>query len=248
MARHWIGTSGWSYANWRGTFYPKGLKPAEWLPHYARHLSSVELNASFYRLPSEAMLKGFVARTPDTFLFAIKGSRLITHLKRLRDCEEALATFLARIDLLGARGGPVLFQLPPNFPAEPARLGAFLALLPAGRRFAFEFRDPSWHDEAVYERLRSQGAAFVPFDLAGLCGPRVVTSDFVYVRLHGHQRRYRGAYDPALLQDWAAWLRAQLAEGRDVHVYFDNTDEADHAVRDATRLDALLAGAAPGSE
>lgn len=243
MARHRVGTSGWSYANWRGAFYPENLKQRDWLPYYARHLDSVELNASFYRLPSAAMLEGFVARTPENFLFAIKGSRLITHLKRLLDCADALSTFFERMAVLAPRAGPVLFQLPPNFRADPARLEAFLALLPQDRRFAFEFRDPSWHDETIYAVLRARGAAFVPFELAKLCGPRIVTSDFVYVRLHGRKARYRGAYSEAELADWGAWLREQLRAGRDVYVYFDNTDEADHAVRNAMRLDAMLRAA-----
>jgi uncharacterized protein YecE (DUF72 family) len=239
MARHWVGTSGWTYRNWRGSFYPKELKQGDWLPYYAERLGSVELNASFYRLPPESLLKGLVERTPKDFLVAIKGSRLISHAKRLLHCEDALAVFLGRIALLGARAGPVLFQLPPRFPADPPRLEAFLALLPKNRRFAFEFRDPSWHDEGIYALLRAKNAAFVPFELADLSAPRVVTADFAYVRLHGH-RRYKGAYSEAELADWTAWLRAQMAEGRDVYSYFDNTDEADHAVRNAIRLNEML--------
>ena len=240
MARHWIGTSGWSYDNWRGPVYPPGLKRTEWLAHYARRLRTVELNNSFYHLPREAMLAGWVERTPADFLFAVKAWRAMTHYRRLHDCGGQLALFLERIAALGDKGGPVLFQLPPRWHLDLGRLDGFLALLPEGRRFAMEFRDPSWHCQAVYDRLRGRNVAFCPFELAELTAPRVVTADFVYVRLHGRRARYRGAYDDPALKDWAGWLAGNLARGRDVHVYFDNTDEADHAVRDAERLSRLL--------
>jgi uncharacterized protein YecE (DUF72 family) len=240
MARTWIGTSGWSYTNWRGPFYPPGTKPREWLAFYAQHLRSVEINTTFYRLPAAAMLAGWHARTPAGFLFAIKAWRAITHFKRLHACEAALASFFGAIAPLAEKAGPVLFQLPPRFARDTARLSDFLALLPRGRRFAFEFRDPSWHDDAVYHVLAAHNVAFCPFELAALVAPRVVTADFIYVRLHGRKARYRGAYPQAALADWAAWLGTNIAAGRDAYVFFDNTDQADHAVRDALRLERLL--------
>ncbi|MDJ0946127.1 MAG: DUF72 domain-containing protein [Kiloniellales bacterium] len=245
MARHWIGTSGWSYRNWREGFYPKALKPGEWLGFYAGVLRCVELNASFYRLPREDQLKTWAARTPPDFRFAAKAWRAITHFRRLRDCGELLDAFFARLEALEDKLGPVLFQLPPRFGADPQRLDAFLGGLPRGRRVAVEFRDPSWHCTEVYAVLEAHGAAFCPFELAELRGPRVVTADFTYVRLHGRLARYRGCYGEAELADWAGWLRAQLALGRDVYVFFDNTDEADWAPRNAQRLDRLLAEAPP---
>ena len=241
MARHWVGTSGWSYDGWRGLVYPRSLKPVEWLGHLAGRLPSVEINASFYRLPREAMLRGWVARTPDEFLFAVKAWRAITHFRRLADCAEQLGVFFERIAALGAKGGPVLFQLPPRFAADPPRLAAFLELLPAGRRYAFEFRDPSWHRDQVYALLQARNAAFCPFELGRLASPRVTTADFVYVRLHGREGRYRGDYAGQPLDDWAAWLNERMAEGSDVYVYFDNTDDTDHAVRNAEQLMRMLA-------
>ncbi len=241
MPRYWVGTSGWSYGSWRGCFYPQELKPAAWLRHYARFLHSVELNASFYRLPQEQTLRGWVDKTPDDFLFSVKAWRAITHFRRLADCQSHLRDMFARLELLAGKCGPVLFQLPPRFAADLPRLDAFLAQLPAGHRYAFEFRDPGWHTAATYDALTRHNAAFCPFELAELTGPRVVTADFTYVRLHGRQARYRGAYGEAALAEWADWLRGLLGDGRDVHVYFDNTDEADHAVRDAQRLAAMLA-------
>lgn len=245
MARFWVGTSGWSYDNWRGPFYPAHLARRDWLVHYAGALSSVEINASFYHLPRQSVLEGWAARTPADFLFAIKGWRAITHYRRLHDCAEPLATFLGRIAALGAKGGPVLFQLPPRFAFDAERLARFLALLPADRRFAFEFRDPDWHRDEVYALLGAHNAAFCPFELGPATAPRVVTADFVYVRLHGRRARYRGAYTEAELEEWAGWLGARLAEGRDVYLYFDNTDEADHAIHNAIRLGELLAAGPP---
>ena len=191
------------------------------------------------------MLKGWAERTPAGFRFAVKAWRMLTHRQRLADCGEYLQAFYERLEVLGAKADPVLFQLPPRFPADPARLDGFLGALPAGRRAAFEFRDPSWHDEPVYEVLRRHGAAFVPFELAEQRAPRVATADFVYVRLHGREARYRGRYDEAALTDWADWLAGHMAEGRDAYCFFDNTDRADDAVRNAIELDAMLRRLAP---
>jgi len=241
MARYWISTSGWSYANWRGAFYPRGLRSGDWLGYYARHLASVEINATFYRPPRPAMLAGWAEKTPADFVFAVKVWRAISHFKRLRGCDQALADFLERIRPLGAKAGPLLIQLPPRFARDPERLAAFLAMVPRGRRFAFEFRDPSWHTDEIFELLARHNAAFCPFELGGARAPRVATADFVYVRLHGPAAPYQGAYTEAALRDWAGWLRARMAEGRDAYVYFDNTDEANHAVRDAMALARLMA-------
>lgn len=241
MAKHWIGTSGWSYDGWRGRFYPRGLRKSNWVGHYARSFKTVEINASFYRLPKASVLEGWAAQTPADFLFAVKAWRAITHYRRLADCRDHLEIFYERLAALGPKAGPVLFQLPPRFGVDLARLRDFLALLPAGRRHVFEFRDPSWHDDAVYALLAEHNAAFCPFEMGPARAPRVTTADFVYVRLHGHRRRYRGDYSEATLRDWAAWLGGQMDEGRDVHVYFDNTDEKDYALGNAQALDAMLA-------
>ncbi|GBD42286.1 hypothetical protein HRbin39_01675 [bacterium HR39] len=241
MARARIGTSGWAYGNWRGLFYPPKLRRGEWLVWYARFLDTVEVNASFYRLPSEELVRRWVAHGPDDFLFAVKAWRAITHDRRLADCADLLEQVYARAEPFGAKLGPILFQLPPRFPADPPRLADLLALLRRDRRHAFEFRDPSWHSGEVYRLLERHDCAFVPFDLAGLTGPRVATASFVYVRLHGHERRYRGRYTREQLEDWAGWLAERLEEGRDVFVYFDNTDEEAHAVVNARELRAMLA-------
>jgi uncharacterized protein YecE (DUF72 family) len=242
MAEARVGTSGWSYANWRGAFYPAGLRAGEWLGFLARQLRTVEINASFYRLPTRATFARWAAATPDGFIFAVKAWRAVTHMRRLAACEDLIEAFLARVEPLGPKCGPVLFQLPPRLRADPARLDAFLGALPQGHRYAVEFRDPSWWGEATAAVLARHGIAFCVFELAGLRSPRLVTADFVYLRLHGHERPYRGAYGEPVLRDWALWLGRELAQGRDVFAYFDNTAEMDHAVRDARRLQALLDG------
>lgn len=188
------------------------------------------------------MIRRWVDLTPPGFLFAVKAWRAITHERRLVDCGEPLALFLERIAPLGGRQGPILFQLPPRFPADPARLAAFLARLPPDGRHAFEFRDPSWWTEAVQELLAAHGAAFVVFDHAGLRSPRLATAGLVYARLHGYAERYRGRYPMAVLEDWSRWLSAQRQAGHEVLAYLDNTMLADDALQDARSLGAMLAG------
>jgi uncharacterized protein YecE (DUF72 family) len=235
-----VGTSGWTYPNWRGTFYPKGLKQADWLAFYAERFATVEINASFYRLPTPAMIARWAAITPPGFLFAVKAWRLLTHERRLRDCAEPLHIFLERIAPLGEKLGPVLFQLPPGLRLDLPLLEGFLAGLPPGPRYAFEFRAPGWWTDPVLALLERAGAAFVSFELAELHSPRIATGPLAYARLHGHQHRYRGPHPEPVLADWAAWLRAERRIGRDVFVYLDNTAEADDAVADALRLRRLL--------
>ena len=241
MARHWVGTSGWSYDGWRGPFYPRTLRRTDWLAHYAESFRSVEINASFYHLPKLSVLEGWAAHTPADFLFAVKAWRAITHYRRLVGCADHLRVFYERLAALGSKAGPVLFQMPPRFGVDLPRLAEFLAQLPPDRRHAFEFRDPSWHDDAVYALLARHNAAFCVYELGKARSPRVVTADFVYVRLHGRGARYRGNYGAAALRDWAGWLGRAMAEERDAYVYFDNTDEKDYALRNAQALDAMLA-------
>lgn len=239
----WIGTSGWSYPAWRGRFYPKGLPAGRWLEHYATRFDAVELNASFYRLPKREQVARWAAVTPAGFRFAVKAWRALTHLHRLEPRPDLLAAFLARIEPLGAKLGPVLFQCPPRFPADPPRLEAFLAVLPRHLRAAFEFRDPSWHGDEIAELLDRRGAAFVTFELAGSRSPRRVTGGLLYLRLHGHRHRYAGRYGPELLAAWAAWIAAERAKGHEAWIFFDNTDLEAAAVEDASTLRRLLAEA-----
>jgi uncharacterized protein YecE (DUF72 family) len=233
-----IGSAGWYYDHWREVFYPAGLRPADRLGYYVRHFNAVEINNSFYKLPEVSTLEAWRAATPAGFCFAVKASRYLTHMKKLRDPDAALANFLPRIEVLGSRLGPILFQLPPHWRANPERLELFLRALPARHRYAFEFRDPSWHTDAIYALLERHRAAFCIFDLAGFQSDTVVTTDLVYVRLHGPQGRYGGSYSRAALRTWARrierWSRTAA-----VHFYFDN-DIAGHAPRNALTLKSLL--------
>ena len=235
-----IGTSGWSYGAWRGVFYPPDLAEDAWLAHYARRLRAVEINSTFYRLPAPATLERWRNAVPAGFLFSVKASRFITHMKKLKDPQASLALFLERIQLLGSTLGPVLFQLPPRWRVNLPRLAAFLEALPAGHRYAFEFRDPSWWTDAVHDLLARHGAALCIHDLDGVQSPEVVTGRLVYVRLHGPDGPYQGSYDQAALAHWAERAQAWADQGRDVHCYFDN-DQQGYAVENALGMQAMLA-------
>lgn len=233
--RYHIGTSGWNYRHWRKAFYPASLASSEWLAFYAERFSSVEINATFYRLPSERSLDAWREAVPRDFRFAVKASRYITHMKKLKDPAESTRRFFERIERLDDRLGPVLFQLPPKWHVNVERLSAFLAALPSGYRYAFEFRDPSWWTESVTDLLAEHRAAFCQFDLEGQTSPGWSTTDFVYLRWHGSDGRYRGRYANDVLDDWAERIRQWTEAGRDVHGYFDNDAEA-AAPADAAEL------------
>lgn len=232
-----IGTSGWMYPHWQGPFYPRDLPAAQWLAYYAQHFDAVELNRSFYRWPTEPQFAAWREAVPQGFHFAVKASRALTHLHKLSDPGQAAAQVVQAIHGLGPALSAVLFQLPPRWHVNVDRLRALLAALPRGTRYAFEFRDPTWHTAAVREVLEQANAAFCVFDLGGVTSPRWITADFVYVRLHGPHAPYRGRYGQDRLEHWASWLMG--CGVADAHVYFDN-DEAGHAVEDARLMRALL--------
>ncbi len=243
--RAWVGTSGFSYKNWIGLFYPRGLPQRRFLEFYAEHFRTVELNAPFYRLPAERTLLGWASRVPDGFQFAVKAWRAITHRRRLANMEEELALMASRYDLLADRLGPVLFQLPPNMKLDLERLDGLLSWLRSHRpawRVAVEFRHESWFTEDVFERLRRAGCALCVAHSPTMVSPRVVTADFLYVRFHGTEAWFRGSY-VELLPEWASWIRSTgLSE---VYCYFNN-DADGSGVGDAKRLIRLLAN--PGGE
>ncbi len=236
----YIGTSGWHYDHWIGPFYPEGAAGSALLDHYVRHFRTVEINNTFYHLPSRETLESWREQTPRGFRFAVKASRYITHMKKLTDPSRSVTRFFEVVDLLGAKLGPILFQLPPRWRANVDRLDEFLAALPSNRRYAFEFRDPSWFRPDVYRALRDHRAACCAYHLAGRRSPVALTSDFVYVRLHGPGRAYQGSYDGRTLSGWMRRMHRWCDEGRDVYCYFDN-DQAGYAAKDAARLQAMLA-------
>ncbi len=234
-----VGTSGWHYDHWKGPFYPRGTGTGAMLAFYADRFETVEINNSFYQLPSEKALAEWRDTVPDDFVFAAKASRYITHMKKLKDAREAVATFIERMEVLGDKLGPVLFQLPPRWRLDPERLRSFLALLPADHRYAFEFRDPSWFEKDVYDALSGHNAAFCIYDLAGRLSPRKVTADFVYVRLHGPGDAYEGFYDQRTLAGWAGAFSTWTRKGLEIYCYFDN-DQGGYAVRNASSLLRML--------
>lgn len=237
-----VGTSGWSYDHWAGAFYPADLRAHARLAFYAGRFDTVELNASFYRLPTAAAVRQWVDATPAGFLFACKASRYITHMKKLSDPSRATSRFFDMTRQFGRRLGPILFQLPPAWHVDLGRLSVFLDALPRNCRVAFEFRDETWFTAATYDLLARHDAACCAYDLDRRRSPIEVTADFVYVRLHGPGGPYRGTYDEGTLSWWATRFLRWQREGLDVYCYFDN-DEAGYAARDASRLRGLLGAA-----
>lgn len=236
-----VGTSGWHYPHWRGPFYPEKLPAEKMLGFYAARLRTVEINNSFYHLPEKRTFRQWREQTPPGFLFAVKASRYITHMKKLKDPAEPLGLFLAHAERLGPKLGPVLFQLPPRWGRDPGRLAGFLEALPRRLRCAFEFRDPSWFHAEVYRRLEKHNAAFCVFDLGGEESPRLLTADFAYLRLHGPAAmKYAGRYTTRQLADWLRTIQEWQQQGaRAVYVYFDN-DQAGYAARNALELAAMV--------
>lgn len=234
-----IGTSGWHYAHWKGCFYPRDIPASEWLAYYARQFHSAEINSSFYRLPDEHALSLWHESTPEGFVFSAKASRFITHMKKLTDPEAILPPFLERIGLLGNKLGPLLIQLPPHWHRNPERLQAFLQVARNTYRYAFEFRDPSWFDPRVYAILAKHRAAFCIHDLNRQLSPLEITTDFVYVRLHGPDGPYRGNYDIPTLSLWARRISEWQDMGMPVYCYFDN-DERGYAPQNALTLQGML--------
>ena len=224
--RIYIGTSGYSYRHWQGVFYPKDVSMNAWLEYYATFFDTVELNVTFYRLPQERAFKGWYRRTPKDFVFAVKGSRFITHIRRLKDCRDAMRLFLSRIILLREKLGVVLWQLPPSFKVDTARFHAFLngAVKEGPRvRHTFEFRNDTWYCEPVFEILRSNGAALCSADWPKRNTRATPTNGFQYVRRHGQGADlYGGSYSRRQLQRDAALIEANRREKRDTYIYFNN--------------------------
>ncbi|HEY7067333.1 MAG TPA: DUF72 domain-containing protein [Chloroflexota bacterium] len=233
-----IGTSGWNYKHWRGIFYARDLPAARWLDYYAQHFDTVEINYSFYRLPSRDNFGAWAEQVPPGFLFAVKGNRFITHLKRLRDPAEPVERFFERASALGPTFGPVLWQLPPHFHRDVERLTTFLAALPRDRRHTFEFRHDSWFVQPVYDALAAHDAALCLADRGGGTSPLEITASWTYVRFHGGLAEGWG-YTDAQLHAWAERLAGYRARGLPIYAYFNN-DPHGHAIADARRLRALL--------
>jgi uncharacterized protein YecE (DUF72 family) len=243
-----VGTSGYQYRHWRNVLYPEGLSQRDWLPFYARFFDTVELNATFYRLPSEDAAARWRDIVPRGFAFAVKGSRYLTHMKRLLDAGDGIRRFYAPVSRLAEKLGPTLWQLPPQLRPDPDRLDRFLARVPDGRH-AVEVRDPGWYSEETCAVLDRHGAAFCEHDHLTERPPRL-TGGWRYLRFHGTTGRYSGRYGEEGLRPVAEDLLDWKRRRRDAYVYFNN-DLGGHAVRDAATLLRLVGedrpeiGAAP---
>jgi uncharacterized protein YecE (DUF72 family) len=243
-----IGTSGWSYRHWRGPFYPKDMsKGSDQLRFYALRFDTVEVNGTFYRLIEADTFRRWREETPPGFVFACKGSRFLTHMKRLKDPGQGVRRFFERVEALEDKLGPIVFQLPGRFKPDRARLAAFIDALPPAHRYAFEFRDPAWFEPEILEVLTAHAVALCLYEFAGQAAPLEVTADFVYIRLHGPDGPYQGSYTDAALQTWAKRIRGWTKDGLDVYCYFDNDDRA-FAPQNALRLREILTSTVtPGS-
>ena len=234
-----VGCSGWQYKHWRGDFYPADVPTSRWFEYYAVRFDTVEINNTFYRLPEAETFARWHERAPSGFLFAVKASRFLTHMKKLKDPEEPIERLFSRMAALQQHLGPVLYQLPPGWKLDRGRLEHFLQVLPTGVRHVLEFREPSWYADDVSALLERYGVARCLHDMKGSATGRERVGPFVYIRFHGPGGTYSGGYPADRLERWAEWLDEQRRMGCDVFAYFNN-DVGGHAPRDAVTLRQLL--------
>lgn len=239
MAHYLIGTSGWHYDDWRGIFYPEKLPKRRWLEFYASHFNTLELNNSFYRLPSKDAFKNWYHTSPPDFVFSVKVSRFITHVKRLKDCADAVGNFMSRARLLKEKLGPLLYQLPPGMRRDDEKLAIFLAGLPGDLKHVLEFRHESWFAEDVFNLLRRYHAGFCVLDMPSLTAPLLATTDFIYVRFHGRQGLYSSLYTDDEMADWAEKIQGLAGKVAAVYIYFNN-DVAGYALENARAIRAFI--------
>ena len=216
--RYLVGTSGYNYPEWRGSFYPEKFPTGKMLAFYADHFNTVEVNYTFYRIPTPPLLEGWAKGTPETFTFTLKAPRRITHDSKLQRCEDLTQTFCRTARTLGAKLGTLLFQLPPTFKRDDAVLGGFLELIPEGMRAAFEFRHPSWHDDSVFAALKRRNVALCVADSDKMSTPVVATADYAYFRLRDE------GYQRPDIERWATVIKSQSVPG-DAFVYFKHEEQ-----------------------
>lgn len=232
----YIGTSGWHYKHWKGTFYPHDIKDSEQFGMYMQAFNTVELNNSFYHLPSIETFSHWKNETPRGFIFSVKASRYITHMKKLIVDAESINKFFTHAEKLKEKLGPILFQLPPHWKINIDRLATFLNHLPEHHRYTFEFRNESWYDERIYDLLKNNNCAFCIYELDRHLSPFIETANFVYVRLHGPENKYQGNYSEKVLLQWKTNCLEWQKKGKDVYVYFDNDQEGFAAFNAQTLL------------
>lgn len=238
--RIYIGTSGWHYKHWLGTFYPAGINAKQQFDYYKQFFDTVEINNSFYKLPPREVFDGWYQNSPRKFLFVVKAHRFITHNLKLLRPKEPLAKFFNSVLALKDKLGPILFQLPPQWKVNAERLKQFLEALPTAYSYAFEFRNDTWYQEAVYTLLQQYNCTFCIYELGGHLSPIKITANFVYVRLHGPSgNKYQGSYSRAGLNKWAKLCVEWQSQKKKVYVYFDN-DQEGYAAFNALTLKALV--------
>ena len=242
MERIRIGCSGWNYRHWRRLFYPDGLPQKKWFAFYAEHFDTVEINNSFYRLPKAETFETWREAAPPGFCYAVKANRFLTQAKKLKDCEEPLARMMAPFRALGDRLGPILYQLPPRFRINLARLEDFLKLAPKDATNVFEFRDRSWHVPETFALLDRYDASLCVHDMPDSASERIAVGRIAYLRFHGAAGKYWGRYPDETLLSWTDWMVGQARQGRPVWAYFNNDIHA-HAIHDAQTLKAMMAQA-----
>ncbi len=229
----WIGTSGYQYPEWKGSFYPDDMPTSRMLPYYASRFQTVEINYTFRRMPTEKAIAGWADATPEPFAFTLKAHRRITHDARLADCESLMQTLCSRAAGLGAKLGVLLFQLPPYFKKDVDVLEEFLRLIPQGARAAFEFRSSSWHSDDVFEALRRRGAALCVADSGKMTTPVELTAGYSYFRLRDE------GYDRADIERWSQTVADAHSRLDDVFVYFKHEDKGLGAQFAQTMMDTL---------
>lgn len=239
-AKLYIGTSGWMYDHWSGgVFYPPDLPKSQWLDHYQQVFDTVEINNTFYHLPKEQTFKNWHTAVPEKFIYAVKANRFITHIKRLNQARDSVKLFMGRARLLKDNLGPILYQLPPRWKANPERLKDFEKTLPKKTVNVFEFRDPSWFNEEIYAILKKNKLNFCIYSMPGVECPEIVTGPVVYIRMHGGSMLYGSNYSDRELKDLARKIKGFLRKKLTVYVYFNN-DAYGYAVKNALRLKELV--------
>ncbi|MFQ5963028.1 MAG: DUF72 domain-containing protein [Candidatus Scalinduaceae bacterium] len=236
---YYIGTSGWSYDHWGKVFYPQGMSKEERLRYYTRFFNTVEINNTFYHLPTIKAFEGWRESNSKGFIFSLKASRFITHMKKLKEPKESLGLFLKRAKILKDKLGPILFQLPPHWKCNVDRLMCFLSVLPPSLMHVFEFRDESWFNNNVYALLEEKNASLCIYHMPGFLSPIKITADFVYMRFHGTESLYGGKYSKSELVRWRDMIKEFAKKGLDVYAYFNN-DAYGYAIENALELKRML--------
>ena len=243
MSNIYIGTSGWNYLHWRERFYPSGLSQNKWLEYYTNFFNTTELNVTFYRLIQRKVFENWYKRTPEEFYFVVKGSRFITHIKRLKNCQKPLNLFLSNAQGLKNKLGAILWQLPPRFEKNIERLETFLKLLKkTSTRQVFEFRHPSWFDEQIYALLSKYKTCLCIAHSGNYPCVKKFTTDFIYLRFHGGRLLYAGNYSDKQLKQWVRFVKKIFASGlkaKDVYAFFNN-DARGYAIKNALKFKKLL--------